>query len=354
MSESPHEKSILIRENVLLAKYTTFGIGGPASFFTSVETAGQVAEAFLFAADQRLEVFILGGGSNILVSDNGFNGLVLRIGIEGTEFSDAGDGKVLLNAGAGEDWDQLVETAVNRDLAGFECLSGIPGSVGGTPVQNVGAYGQEISETIISVNCFDRTTGSIVEILNAHCNFSYRKSIFNSGQRGRYIVLSVKYMLTKKGASKIVYKDLKAEFPGAPPSLRQTREAVLRIRRSKSMVIDAADINSRSAGSFFKNPIVSTDFLAIMLSKEPTENVPFFAVDTENVKIPAAWLIENAGFHKGFRLGNAGISANHSLAIVNLGTATAADVVNLKDVIQKAVRRRFGIDLEPEPVFLGF
>jgi UDP-N-acetylmuramate dehydrogenase len=258
---------------------------------------------------------------------------------------------MLVTARAGEDWDTLVKSCVNSGLAGIECMSGIPGSVGGTPVQNVGAYGQEVAEIIETVRCLDRLTGQIVSLSNLQCGFSYRRSIFNSAERGRYIVLSVVYRLRRGGAPKIEYKDLAERFGDGEPSLHEVRNAVLEIRRSKSMVIDADDPNSRSAGSFFKNPVIDGPALADLRERYP--RVPSFAFG-ENFKLPAAWLIENAGFHKGFRLGNASISSNHSLAIVNCGGAAAADVIALKDLILNKVLTEFGIALEPEPIFVGF
>ncbi|MEP7214241.1 MAG: UDP-N-acetylmuramate dehydrogenase [Acidobacteriota bacterium] len=342
-----------IRENVPLAPMTTLKIGGPARFFALAETEQHVVDAFRFADENKLAFFVLGGGSNILVSDNGFDGLVIQIGLKGVALEDR-DGVAILTAGAGEDWEGIVALAVDRNLAGFECLGGIPGSAGGTPVQNVGAYGQEVSESIVSVRCFDRTNSATVELANADCGFSYRRSIFNSTERGRYVVLSVTYKLIRNGPPKIAYKDLIETFKGREPSLAEAREAVLKIRRSKSMVIDAADPNSRSAGSFFKNPIVDLAAIREIKSITGTGNIPSFPVSETTAKVPAAWLIENSGFGKGFRLGNAGLSANHSLALVNFGGASAAEMIKLKELIQSRVEEKFGICLEPEPIFVGF
>jgi UDP-N-acetylmuramate dehydrogenase len=284
------------------------------------------------------------------VSDKGFAGLVIQVSLKGIEIRDGFE----ITAQAGEDWDRFVAFCVQRNLAGVECLSGIPGFVGGTPVQNVGAYGQEVSETIVAVRCFDRQRGEIVDLTNRDCGFTYRTSIFNSTERDRYVVLSVTYALTPDGRPKIVYKDLKEHFEGREPTLAETREAVLKIRRLKSMVIDDADPNSRSAGSFFKNPIVAADKVEQISAAAGVENVPNFPAPDSQVKIPAAWLIERSGFGKGFRLGNAGISSNHSLALINAGGATAAEIVALKEKIQDGVRKKFDILLLPEPVFVGF
>jgi UDP-N-acetylmuramate dehydrogenase len=341
--------AIEIRENVPLAPLTTLRVGGAARYFAFARSEADVVEAFDLAARDNHEVFVLGGGSNILVSDDGFPGLVIHINLEGV----SRDGTVVTVA-AGEDWDPFVAFCVQNDLAGVECLSGIPGFVGGTPVQNVGAYGQDVSETIVSVRCFDRSKNEFVDLANKDCGFGYRTSIFNTTERDRYVVLSVTYELTPNGRPKIEYKDLRDHFGKREPTLAEVREAVLKIRRSKSMVIDPDDPNSRSAGSFFKNPIIPNSFLSDIEERLVIQNVPHFRVNDTEVKIPAAWLIENAGFFKGYMHGNAGISANHSLAIINRGGAAAAEIISLKNEIQDAVRKRFGIELQPEPVFVGF
>lgn len=345
-----------IKENIPLGPFTTFGIGGPARFFMRAESEEQVSEAFEYARLQSLDVFVLGSGSNILVADSGFDGLVMQVALKGIVLSEPSSGngvQVNLTAQAGEDWGELVAYCNGHNLAGIECLSGIPGIVGATPVQNVGAYGQEVAETIVSVRCFDRSTGKIAVLTNAQCGFAYRTSIFNTSARDRYVVLAVTYILERHGKPKIVYKDLREYFAGREPTLAETREGVLQIRRAKSMVIDPDDPNSRSVGSFFKNPIVSTEeYLEIAAAF--AASVPSFKVDDGSVKIPAAWLIENAGFYKGYALGNAGISANHTLAIINRGGAMAVEIIALKDRIQSAVEEKFGIFLQPEPIFIGF
>ena len=336
-------------KNVPLAPLTTLKVGGPARLFARVEQEGDVANAFDYAARNDLPVFVLGGGSNILVSDRGFEGIVIQIAHKGIDVGDD-----IVTAQAGEDWDAFVGFCVDRDLAGIECLSGIPGFVGGTPVQNVGAYGQEVSETIVKVRCFDRDHADIVELDNAACEFTYRKSIFNSTHRDRYVVLAVEYKLRKNGEPKISYKDLTERFRNRTPSLSETRETVLKIRRAKSMVIDPDDPNSQSAGSFFKNPIVEQEVFDKLARSTEAHTVPHFPADEGKVKIPAAWLIEQSGFQKGHRLGNAGISTNHSLAIVNCGHASAAEIIALKEQIQNGVEKKFDILLQPEPIFVGF
>jgi len=344
-----------IRENVSLAQYTTLKIGGPAKYFITVRNDEELTEAFVFAASEAPDVLVLGGGSNLLISDEGFDGTVIHIASKGISFDDLGN-YTHVTAAAGENWDGFVEECVGRGLVGIECLSGIPGNVGGTPVQNVGAYGQEVSQTILAVRCFDRTNKKIVELDNASCGFSYRRSIFNSTERGRYVVLSVTFTLKIGAVPQLVYADLKDIFGDAKPSVVLVRKAVLEIRRAKSMVIDASDPNSKSAGSFFKNPELTHTEFADLEQKAAAiglQKVPSFA-SSEKRKVPAAWLIENAGFHKGYKLGDAGISTRHALALINLGNAKAADIIRLKDAIQAAVSGKFGVALTPEPVFAGF
>src|SRR5690606_17327608 len=344
-----------IRENVILAPYTTLKVGAPAKYFIEAASEEMLSAAMQLVHTSNAKFLILGGGSNLLVSDDGFDGYVVHIAMKGVRFDDLGN-YCHVTAAAGEDWDGFVAECVRRDLAGVECLSGIPGSVGGTPVQNVGAYGQDVSQTILAVRCFDRVANKVVELDNAACRFAYRRSIFNFIERGRYVVLSVTFALKEHASPKLAYAELRERFAEAEPTIADVRDAVLEIRRSKSMVIDEADQNSRSAGSFFKNPELSHEefaALAELAAAEELGDVPSFA-SSKKRKVPAAWLIERAGFHKGYRLGKAGISANHALALVNLGDARAADIIRLKDEMQAAVRDKFSVELVPEPVFVGF
>ena len=341
-----------IQENVSLAEFTTFKIGGKARLFVRATGETEIIEALKFAEQNDLEVFILGGGSNVLIADEGFDGIVLQIALKGISALTEKDETVYITAQAGEDWDEFVAFCVKNNLAGVECLSGIPGFVGGTPVQNVGAYGQEVSETIESVRVFDRKSKEILELTNADCKFAYRTSIFNTTEKNRFVVLAVKYALKKNGAPKIVYQDLQTFFGDKKPTLTETRQAVLKIRSDKSMVINSKDINTKSAGSFFKNPIVSKEKYAEMCVSWG-DVIPNYVVGAETLKIPAAWLIEKSGFQKGYVKGNAGLSTKHTLAIVNLGNASANDVLALKKEIQMQVKKRFDVDLKPEPIFVG-
>ena len=344
-------------EEVPLAPYTTFQIGGPARWFAEASSEDDIAAGIAFASERQLPLFVLGGGSNLLVSDAGFSGLVLRIALPGIE-STRESGRSILSAAAGEDWDRLVAYAVAADYAGLECLSGIPGTVGGTPVQNVGAYGQEVSQTIVRVRAFDRRTAQFVNLPASACGFSYRRSIFNTTERERYVVSRVDYALEKDAPVNFVYADVAKYFAArnvAAPTLAEVREAVRSIRAQKGMLLVPGDPDCRSAGSFFKNPIVPAsklDSLALELGIEK-QRIPAYPAQDSEVKLSAAWLIERAGYVKGYALGNAGISSRHTLALINRGGASAAEVTALRDRIKEAVASRFTIRLEPEPVWLG-
>ncbi len=347
----------LIHENVPLAPLTTFGIGGPARYFIDASSESAVLESIRFAKEKNLPLFILGGGSNLLVADSGFPGLVIKVAMPGLE-SESDRDKTIVRAGAGEQWDRLVAWCVERDLAGVECLSGIPGCVGGTPVQNVGAYGQEVSEVLVHVRAYDRRTDRIVELSREECGFTYRASVFNTTEKDRYVVLQVSYALTTHGAPAIRYPDVQREFEGLPGSARAAsldavRAAVRRIRARKAMLLVEGDPDCRSAGSFFKNPIVSeNEFAELQARAGPA--VPRYAASPGKVKTAAAWLIEQAGFSKGYSMGRAGLSSKHTLALVNKGGATAEDIRRLAEHIGSVVYDRFGVRLAPEPVFLGW
>ncbi len=356
--------SVTIQENVSLARFTTLGVGGPARYFCVATSEAEIQEGLAFAEGHGLPVFVLGGGSNLLVADAGFPGLVLQAALHGVTFAgEESDGAVRVTAGAGEDWDAFVGNCVERNLAGVECLSGIPGWVGGSPVQNIGAYGQEVSETIVSVCVYDRRERRSVVLPAADCGFAYRTSLFNTVARGRYLVLSVTFDLTPGGAPLLRYGDVRRYFEErgeASPSLPAVREAVRAIRARKSMLLQPDDPDCRSAGSFFKNPIVSLDvFAAIEAAARVAgvlaagESVPHYT-DSAGVKVPAAWLIERSGFSRGYGTGRVGLSRKHTLAIVNRGDATAGDVLALVDEIRAGVHARFGVTLHPEPVFVGF
>src|ERR1700722_4386077 len=344
-------------EEVPLAPYTTFQIGGPARWFAEAVSEADIVAGIAFAGQRQLPLFILGGGSNLLVSDAGFPGLVLRVALRGIASTQENE-HLILSAAAGEDWDGLVAYAVDAEGAGIECLSGIPGTVGGTPVQNVGAYGQEVSQTIVTVRAFDRTQGVFVDLSSAACGFSYRRSIFNTVRKERYIVTRVDYALHEHGPANFVYADLARYFAAqnqASPTLAEVREAVRTIRAQKGMLLVDGNSDCRSAGSFFKNPIVPAtvvDSLAKQLGVEK-RSIPAYPAQDGEVKLSAAWLIERAGFQKGYAFGHAGISSRHTLALINRGGANAAEIIALRDRVTDIVASRFGVRLEPEPVWLG-
>lgn len=353
-----------IQENVPLAPLTTLRVGGSARYFAELRREDEVRDATQFAKSHDLPLFVLGGGSNLVVADSGWPGLVLRIAIGGITIQspDASGNAVLFSVGAGVNWEEFVAQAVVQNCAGVECLSGIPGSVGGTPVQNVGAYGQEVSDTIESVRAQDLKEDRIVVLPKPACGFRYRTSIFNTTERGRYIILRVNYRLKRGGAASLKYADLQKHFAErlaekkTPPSLAEVREAVREIRRSKGMLIVPGDDDCRSAGSFFKNPVLSEaqfKSLAERAESKGLEIPSYPALDAQR-KVSAAWLVEHSGFSKGYGLGAAGISQKHALALINRGDAKASDIVGLKDEIQHGVQKAWGILLEPEPVFIGF
>ena len=351
---------MLLQENIPLAALTTFHLGGPARFFVEAKSASEVQQAATLAQAKDLPLFVLGGGSNLVVADSGWPGLVLKIAIPGIEQRPGTDdeGKVLFDAGAGESWDRFVSHAVIANCAGVECLSGIPGSVGGTPVQNVGAYGQEVSQTIESVLVFDRKDGQIRELCNEACGFTYRSSIFNTTERGRFIILRVTYALSPGGGAYIGYADLKQHFEGREtlPNLAETREAVRHIRARKGMLIVPGDPDCQSAGSFFKNPVLSEAQHADLQERALAKGfyLPSYPALEKNRKVSAAWLVEKSGFARGYGFGHVGISSKHALAIVNRGGASAVEVLALKDQIQHRVKEIWDVTLEPEPVMVGF
>lgn len=346
---------ITIHENVQLAPLTTLQVGGLARYFAEAKTEAEIREATEFTRQRNLPLFVLGGGSNLVVADSGWPGLVLKIVIGGVSRKPSA-AVVLFDIGAGVNWDDFVAQAVSENGAGVECLSGIPGSVGGTPVQNVGAYGQDVSETIESVRAFDRNTDQVVELTNQACGFRYRTSIFNTVARDRYIITRVRYHLSPGGLPSFKYADLQKRFAGGQPSLAEVRDAVLETRRSKGMLIVPGDDDCRSAGSFFKNPVLSETQFAGLTRRAAAQGlvIPSYPALDAQRKVSAAWLVEHSGFSKGFSLGAAGVSRKHALALINRGHATAADIIHLKERVQQGVEAAWGIRLEPEPVFVGF
>jgi UDP-N-acetylmuramate dehydrogenase len=337
-----------------LARYTTLGVGGPAQWFMRAERIDDVARAHDWCVAEGFPLFVLGGGSNLVIADAGVAGLVVHMAIGGMAFDAAGT-DTLVRGGAGEPWDRMVDAAVQRGLGGIECLSGVPGTVGGTPIQNVGAYGQEVGDTVEHVIAFDRRGPGVVTLPAAACGFSYRTSRFKAADAGRFLVCGVTLRL-RPAPPLVAYPDLIAalqERAVPDPSLAQVREAVLGIRRRKGMVLDDADRDTRSVGSFFMNPVI-TEADRERISAAAGVAAPGFSLDAGRVKVPAAWLIERAGVRKGTGEGAVGISTKHPLAIVNRGGATASEVVRFASGIKRKVLDRFGVSLRPEPVFVGF
>jgi UDP-N-acetylmuramate dehydrogenase len=342
-------------EHALLAPHCTLRIGGAARFFAEVAGERALLEAVDWAAARRLPVRVLGGGSNLVIADEGVDGLVIKVALLGVS-ARAGPETVEVTAAAGEPWDDLVRHTVERGWAGLECLSGIPGLVGATPIQNVGAYGQEVSDTLTAVRALDRERHRIVTLGPADCGFGYRDSLFKSRSPGRYVVLAVTYRLVPGGAPDLRYADIARELGSrgvARPSLAAVREAVLRVRRAKSMVLDPADPNVRSCGSFFLNPIVDAAALAGIEARTAGLDMPRWPQPDGRVKLSAAWLIERAGFTRGQSDGPVGLSTRHTLAIVCHDRARARDVVAFARRVRAGVEQRFGVRLHPEPVFWG-
>jgi UDP-N-acetylmuramate dehydrogenase len=339
-------------EHAPLAPHCTLRLGGPARYLVEATDEATVAEAVQWAASRKLPVRVLGGGSNLVIADEGVDGLVLKIALRGVTAREI-PGAVEVTAAAGEPWDDFVRHTVERGWAGLECLSGIPGLVGATPIQNVGAYGQEVSDTLAAVRALDREGGRVVTLAPADCGFGYRDSLFKSRAPGRYVVLAATYRLVPGGAPYLGYADIAREIGTASPPLSTVRETVIRVRRSKSMVLDPGDPNARSCGSFFLNPIVDAAALAAIDARAAGLSMPRWPQPDGRVKLSAAWLIERAGFTRGQSEGPVGLSTRHTLAIVCHDGARARDVTAFARRVRAGVEARFGVRLHPEPIFWG-
>lgn len=334
-----------IERDVPLAPRTTLELGGAADHFLVVHDASSAAAGIRWAREHDLPVHVLGGGSNVLIPDTGVRGLVIQWAT--SEPSLFADGRV--HADAGTDWDALVSRCVASELAGVECLAGIPGSVGATPIQNVGAYGQDVAETITRVGCIDLRTLERVELDATSCGFAYRNSRFKRTP-GAFWVTDVTFQMTPGGSPARRYAELIAHTePDAP--LARIREVVVALRRSKSMVLDPGDPNRRSAGSFFTNPLVSKEQADAVVARSGRESIPMWP-EGEQVKLSAGWLIEQAGFEKGMRNGAFGLSTKHALALVHHGGGTTAELLAFAERIVLGVQKRFGVTLEREPRLL--
>ncbi|MDL4776336.1 MULTISPECIES: UDP-N-acetylmuramate dehydrogenase [Thermomonosporaceae] len=352
-------------EEVKLSGYTTLRLGGPARRFVEATTEAELVAAVRAADDAGERTLVLGGGSNLVVSDDGFPGTVVHVGTRGTESVPGENGRLLVRAQAGEEWEPFVARCVADGLAGIECLSGIPGRVGATPIQNVGAYGQDVSETIVQVRGYDRETRKVVTLDHAACRFTYRHSAFKGSDR--YVVLDVTYALRESDESQpVAYAELARKLgvePGARAPLKEVRDAVLELRRGKGMVLDPADPDTRSAGSFFTNPILDPAQLADLERRVagrfgPDAAFPRYAESpapdgTPRTKTSAAWLIDRAGFAKGHGTGPARISTKHTLALTNPGGGRTADLLALAREVREGVREAFGVEMVNEPVLVG-
>jgi UDP-N-acetylmuramate dehydrogenase len=348
-----------IKENISLASYTTFKIGGSARFFCSVTSEDDLVKAIAYAREKQVSVFVLGGGSNILINDNGFDGLVIKIDIGGIEkvkseirqLADkvkSGE-STTISVGAGVQWDTFVEYVVEHGLYGVENLSAIPGTVGAAPVQNIGAYGAEASQVIHSVRAFDTQIGEFIEISNADCHFSYRDSVFKK-EKGRYIITRVDFELTNDGSVNIEYKDVKEYFEKVkasfsvplPPSIREVRSAIIDIRMKK-----LPDWKRwGTAGSFFKNPIISAEHFQGLKDKYP--DLPGFPESNGTVKVSLGWILDKLCNARGLCKGNACVYDKQALVLVTKPGATAEEVVALAQELMKVVKDKTDIEIEGE------
>ncbi|MEV0386238.1 UDP-N-acetylmuramate dehydrogenase [Nonomuraea sp. NPDC050643] len=338
----------------MLAPYTTLRLGGPAQDFAEATSAEQLVSLIAEADMKGLPTLVLGGGSNLVVADEGFDGLVIKVATEGVSVSRDGE-EAVVTVEAGEDWDRLVVRAVAEGWSGIECISGVPGLVGSTPIQNVGAYGQEVAQTIRCVRAYDRLTRQVVDLEARQCGFSYRDSLFKR-DLARYVVLAVTYALDiSEMSGPVVYEELARRLgaePGGRVPLARAREAVLALRRGKGMVLDPDDPDTRSAGSFFTNPVLSPEQAAKLAGRAPGH--PSWDLPGGMVKVPAAWLIEQAGYPKGYERGPVRISTKHTLALTNpTGAATTGDLLALAREVRQGVREKFGVTLVNEPVLVG-
>lgn len=349
-----------LQKDISLSDLTTIGLGGGAAYFVSCISDDDIRSSLKFAGKNKCRLQVISGGSNIIFPDEGFDGIVLKIDLKGVEFSEE-ENFTFVNVKAGESWDEFVMKCTGRGLTGIECLSGIPGSAGATPVQNVGAYGQEVKDSIVSLKAIDRSTLNEIIFENKDCNFGYRQSRFKNQDKDKYIITEVRFRFEKKREPVIKYSELQrlidskfsliSEIP-LKDKLKIIRNAVFELRKGKSMIIDRNDPNSKSCGSFFINPVLNENEFEqfILKSGKKSEEIPVFKSGNE-YKISAAWLVERAGFHKGYIKGAAGISQNHSLALININ-GTTKELLDLAKDIEKSVFDKYGILLRKEPVIV--
>ena len=334
-----------------LSRHTTLRLGGPAARYVEAVTEDELVEAVRKADEGGVPLLLLAGGSNLVVADDGFPGTVVHVRTEGVQVeADACSGATVTVA-AGETWDSFVARAVEEGWVGVEALSGIPGSVGATPIQNVGAYGQEVAETLATVRCWDRRERAVRTLAASDCGFGYRTSRFKRDP-ARYVVLTVTLQLRLGDlGAPVRYAELARALgveQGARAPLKDVRDAVLGLRRRKGMVLDASDHDTWSAGSFFTNPLLSAEVAATLPDDAPRWEQP-----DGRVKTSAAWLIERSGFAKGYGNARVSLSTKHTLALTNRGGASTADLLDLAREVRRGVEERFGVRLENEPVLVG-
>jgi UDP-N-acetylmuramate dehydrogenase len=335
---------MIIKENTPLSKFTTFRIGGNARFFAEPKNQDELEEALLFASGKGLPSLILGGGSNILIADEGYPGLVIKMGIKGIEVRERGE-EVRVSASAGEDWDLFVGMCVEKEFYGIENLSAIPGSVGASPIQNIGAYGVEVKDVISSVEVYDKKNKAIKVLTNTDCQFDYRDSFFKKDDGKNFVVTKVNFILSKKKKLNIEYADVKKFFLEKEindPNIKDVREAIITIRKNKLPDVKLLG----TAGSFFKNPIISKAKLDDLLKKYP--DLPFHLVAENKAKIPIAWVIDNVCCLKGSRVGQVGLYENQALVVVNYGTASAKEVMEFAHEIARKVKEKTDLEIFPE------
>jgi UDP-N-acetylmuramate dehydrogenase len=338
-----------IQSDVPLSDYTTFKIGGRAKYFICVKSIEDLSSAIIFSRNKNLPFFVLGGGSNILVSDNGFDGVVIKMEIMGVDWKDVGENETEIVMGAGENWDSVVDLSVQNGFSGLENLSGIPGTVGAGPVQNIGAYGSEIKDTLSFVEVFDTQNMLLKKMFKEECFFDYRDSIFKKKDGARFIIVRVACLLSKNAKPNILYKDLNNLFSSkkiSNPSVLDVRNAVLEIRKTK--LPDLRELGT--AGSFFKNPVVSNKNCEIL--KKDFPEIPIFDFNDHQKKISAAWILDNVCKYKGYREGNVGVYKNQSLVIVNFGGGTAKEIKNLANKMSECVEKNTNVKIFPEIIFL--
>ena len=340
-----------VQENTPLAPKTSMRVGGAARFYAELPSNQALANALRWAQSESIPTAVIGGGTNLLCADAGFSGLVLHYTANALSATEQGS-DILLRVDAGFAWERLVSYAVERRWAGVECLSGIPGNVGAVPIQNVGAYGRDVSEMIVSVDALERETQKLRTFQGSECDFGYRTSRFKYDDRDRFVITAVTLRLSQGPVATPRYPELVRRLEGKPLTPQTVREQVLSARREKSMVLSETDPNARSCGSFFLNPVITRSELDSLSQRLQSHKVPQFPTEDGKIKVPAAWLIERAGFNKGYRQGRAGLSEKHSLALVAHEGATCREVLALADTIQTEVARRFSVHLEREPVLL--